>query len=162
MIKPPQKTKKNINRWDGFFLKNPSFFPTLHPIHPSMDSTTCPSIHFSVTQLRYFKLKKSIYYRNLTYSAPLYVDITKTVVKDGQDPIETQHQKTFIGKEKQLIINGVKCLKFIFLVYISSKNRCSLGREFVFISERVGGDDLNASYIPLKQCIPCHTVVNQT
>ncbi len=36
--------------------------------------------------------------RNLTYSAPLYVDITKTVVKDGQDPIETQHQKTFIGK----------------------------------------------------------------
>ena len=36
--------------------------------------------------------------RNLTYSAPLYVDITKTVIKDGQDPIETQHQKTFIGK----------------------------------------------------------------
>jgi len=36
--------------------------------------------------------------RNLTYSAPLYVDITKTVVKEGQDPIETQHQKTYIGK----------------------------------------------------------------
>ncbi|KOX69200.1 DNA-directed RNA polymerase II subunit RPB2 [Melipona quadrifasciata] len=36
--------------------------------------------------------------RNLTYSAPLYVDITKTIVKDGDDPIETQHQKTFIGK----------------------------------------------------------------
>ncbi|XP_076297419.1 DNA-directed RNA polymerase II subunit RPB2 isoform X3 [Lasioglossum baleicum] len=36
--------------------------------------------------------------RNLTYSAPLYVDITKTIVKDGEDPIETQHQKTFIGK----------------------------------------------------------------
>jgi DNA-directed RNA polymerase beta subunit len=35
--------------------------------------------------------------RNLTYSAPLYVDITKTIVKDGEDPIETQHQKTFIG-----------------------------------------------------------------
>ena len=26
------------------------------------------------------------------------MDITKTVVKDGQDPVETQHQKTFIGK----------------------------------------------------------------
>lgn len=36
--------------------------------------------------------------RNLTYSAPLYVDITKTIIKDGEDPIETQHQKTFIGK----------------------------------------------------------------
>lgn len=36
--------------------------------------------------------------RNLTYSAPLYVDITKTIVKDGEDPVETQHQKTFIGK----------------------------------------------------------------
>jgi DNA-directed RNA polymerase beta subunit len=42
--------------------------------------------------------KLPVFYRNLTYSAPLYVDITKTVVKDGQDPIETQHQKTFIGK----------------------------------------------------------------
>ena len=26
------------------------------------------------------------------------MDITKTVVKDGQDPVETQHQETFIGK----------------------------------------------------------------
>jgi hypothetical protein len=41
-----------------------------------------------------------VFFRNLTYSAPLYVDITKTVVKEGQDPIETQHQKTFIGKRQ--------------------------------------------------------------
>lgn len=26
------------------------------------------------------------------------MDVTKTVVKDGEDPTETQHQKTFIGK----------------------------------------------------------------
>ena len=26
------------------------------------------------------------------------MDITKTVIKDGEDPVETQHQKTFIGK----------------------------------------------------------------
>ena len=32
------------------------------------------------------------------YSAPLYVDITKTCVKEGEDPIETQHQKTFVGE----------------------------------------------------------------
>lgn len=36
--------------------------------------------------------------RNLTYSAPLYVDITKTVIRDGEDPVVTQHQKTFIGE----------------------------------------------------------------
>lgn len=38
--------------------------------------------------------------RNLTYSAPLYVDITKTIIKDKEEPIETQHQKTFIGINK--------------------------------------------------------------
>ena len=27
--------------------------------------------------------------RNLTYSAPLYVDITKTIVKEGEDPVGT-------------------------------------------------------------------------
>ncbi|KAF6030422.1 POLR2B [Bugula neritina] len=36
--------------------------------------------------------------RNLTYSSPIYVDITKTVLKDGENPVETQHQKTYIGK----------------------------------------------------------------
>ena len=36
--------------------------------------------------------------RNLTYSAPLYVDISKTIIKDGEEPIYKQHQKTFIGK----------------------------------------------------------------
>ena len=36
--------------------------------------------------------------RNLTYSAPLYVDITKTIQRDRSDPEKTQHSKTFIGK----------------------------------------------------------------
>lgn len=48
--------------------------------------------------------------RNLTYSAPLYVDITKTIIKDGEEPIETQHQKTFIGK--------FLFTKYVFLVTI--------------------------------------------
>ena len=47
--------------------------------------------------------------RNLTCSAPLYVDITKTVVKDGQDPVETQHQKTFIGKIP-IMVRSTYCL----------------------------------------------------
>ncbi|OWF49277.1 DNA-directed RNA polymerase II subunit RPB2 [Mizuhopecten yessoensis] len=47
--------------------------------------------------------------RNLTYSAPLYVDITKTVVKEGEDPIETTHQKTFIGKIP-IMLRSTYCL----------------------------------------------------
>jgi hypothetical protein len=49
-------------------------------------------------------------FRNLTYSAPLYVNITKTVVKEGQDPIETQHQKTFIGKREEQILTSIRYL----------------------------------------------------
>uniref|UniRef100_A0A182YG21 DNA-directed RNA polymerase subunit beta n=1 Tax=Anopheles stephensi TaxID=30069 RepID=A0A182YG21_ANOST len=47
--------------------------------------------------------------RNLTYSAPLYVDITKTKLVEGQDPVETQHQKTFIGKIP-IMLRSTYCL----------------------------------------------------
>lgn len=43
------------------------------------------------------------------YSAPLYVDIIKTVVKPDEDPIETQHQKTFIGKIP-IMLRSTYCL----------------------------------------------------
>lgn len=36
--------------------------------------------------------------RNLTYSSPLYVDIVKTVIKDGEKPIEHKEEKIYIGK----------------------------------------------------------------
>lgn len=36
--------------------------------------------------------------RNLTYSAPLYVDITKRVIRENQEVQEDRHEKTFIGK----------------------------------------------------------------
>lgn len=35
--------------------------------------------------------------RNLTYSSPLYVDITKTVF-DAEEERTTKHEKVFIGK----------------------------------------------------------------
>uniref|UniRef100_K7F4X4 DNA-directed RNA polymerase II subunit RPB2 n=1 Tax=Pelodiscus sinensis TaxID=13735 RepID=K7F4X4_PELSI len=47
--------------------------------------------------------------RNLTYSAPLYVDITKTVIKEGEDQLQTQHQKTFIGKIP-IMLRSTYCL----------------------------------------------------
>lgn len=47
--------------------------------------------------------------RNLTYSAPLYVDITKSKIVEGQAPVETQHQKTFIGKIP-IMLRSTYCL----------------------------------------------------
>ncbi|XP_071827788.1 DNA-directed RNA polymerase II subunit RPB2 [Apostichopus japonicus] len=47
--------------------------------------------------------------RNLTYSAPLYVDITKSIIKDGTDVQETQHQKTFLGKIP-IMLRSTYCL----------------------------------------------------
>uniref|UniRef100_A0A914C9Z3 DNA-directed RNA polymerase subunit beta n=1 Tax=Acrobeloides nanus TaxID=290746 RepID=A0A914C9Z3_9BILA len=36
--------------------------------------------------------------RNLTYSSPLYVDISKTMFRPGEDEKETKYPKVFIGK----------------------------------------------------------------
>ncbi|GMR39902.1 hypothetical protein PMAYCL1PPCAC_10097, partial [Pristionchus mayeri] len=36
--------------------------------------------------------------RNLTYSSPLYVDITKQRLKDGEQPSERKYEKVFVGK----------------------------------------------------------------
>ncbi len=49
--------------------------------------------------------------RNLTYSAPLYVDITKTEIRGGSEhaPVESQHQKTFIGKIP-IMLRSTYCL----------------------------------------------------
>uniref|UniRef100_G1Q9D0 DNA-directed RNA polymerase subunit beta n=1 Tax=Myotis lucifugus TaxID=59463 RepID=G1Q9D0_MYOLU len=47
--------------------------------------------------------------RNLTYSAPLYVDITKTVTKKGQEQLQTQYQKTCIGKIP-IMLRSTYCL----------------------------------------------------
>jgi len=47
--------------------------------------------------------------RRCRYSAPLYVDISKTVIREGEAPIETQHQKTFIGKIP-IMLRSTYCL----------------------------------------------------
>ena len=50
-----------------------------------------------------------IYETVYKYSAPLYVDIRNTVVKEGEDQVETQHQKTFIGKIP-IMLRSTYCL----------------------------------------------------
>lgn len=47
--------------------------------------------------------------RNLTYSAPLYVDITKTIHKEGVEPHVQEHGKTFIGKIP-IMLRSTYCL----------------------------------------------------
>jgi RNA polymerase beta subunit len=43
------------------------------------------------------------------YSAPLYVDILKTVERENEEPVVTQHQKTFIGKIP-IMLRSTYCL----------------------------------------------------
>ncbi|XP_075262853.1 DNA-directed RNA polymerase II subunit RPB2 [Convolutriloba macropyga] len=47
--------------------------------------------------------------RNLVYSAPLYVDISKVVIEHGKDPQEVQYQKAFIGKIP-IMLRSTYCL----------------------------------------------------
>ena len=39
----------------------------------------------------------------------MYVDIKKTVIKEGEDPVETMHQKTYIGKIP-IMLRSTYCL----------------------------------------------------
>ncbi|XP_078310255.1 DNA-directed RNA polymerase II subunit RPB2 [Crassostrea virginica] len=78
--------------------------------------------------------------RNLTYSAPLYVDITKTVVKEGEDPVETQHQKTFIGKIPIMLRSTYCLLNNLMDRDLTELNECPLDPGGYFIingSEKV-------------------------
>ncbi|MGH0154732.1 UNVERIFIED_CONTAM: hypothetical protein FKN15_028432 [Acipenser sinensis] len=59
--------------------------------------------------------------RNLTYSAPLYVDITKTIIREGEDQLLTQHQKTFIGKIP-IMLRSTYCL----LSGLTDRDLCEL------------------------------------
>ncbi|XP_028515345.1 DNA-directed RNA polymerase II subunit RPB2 [Exaiptasia diaphana] len=47
--------------------------------------------------------------RNLTYSAPFYVDITKTRIKENEEPQTVTHSKMFIGKIP-IMLRSTYCL----------------------------------------------------
>lgn len=76
--------------------------------------------------------------RNLTYSAPLYVDITKTVIKD--EPTKTTHQKTFIGKIPIMLRSSFCVLSGMTDRDLTQLNECPLDPGGYFIvngSEKV-------------------------
>ena len=75
-----------------------------------------------------------------SYSAPLYVDITKTIVKEGDEPIETQHQKTFIGKIPIMLRSTYCLLNALTDRDLTELNECPLDPGGYFIingSEKV-------------------------
>lgn len=78
--------------------------------------------------------------RNLTYSAPLYVDIKKTVIRDNEAPVESLHQKTFIGKIPIMLRSSYCVLNGLTDRDLAELNECPLDPGGYFIingSEKV-------------------------
>ncbi|UYV82437.1 POLR2B [Cordylochernes scorpioides] len=78
--------------------------------------------------------------RNLTYSAPLYMDILKTVYRDGQDPREVVHSKVFIGKIPIMLRSSFCLLNQMSDRDLAELNECPLDPGGYFIingSEKV-------------------------
>ena len=76
------------------------------------------------------------------YSAPLYVDITKTIIKEGEDQLLTQHQKTFIGKIPIMLRSTYCLLSGLTDRDLCELNECPLDPGGYFIingSEKVRG-----------------------
>ncbi|CAL1261963.1 unnamed protein product [Larinioides sclopetarius] len=78
------------------------------PTHWEKDGAPSPMMpnEARLRNLTYFNL---LYHLFCRYSAPLYVDITKTVIKEGEEPVETQLQKSFIGKIP-IMLRSTYCL----------------------------------------------------
>lgn len=70
----------------------------------------------------------------------MYVDITKTVVKEHENPVETQHQKTFIGKIPIMLRSTYCLLNALTDRDLTELNECPLDPGGYFIingSEKV-------------------------
>uniref|UniRef100_A0A9J2PUR1 DNA-directed RNA polymerase subunit beta n=1 Tax=Ascaris lumbricoides TaxID=6252 RepID=A0A9J2PUR1_ASCLU len=78
--------------------------------------------------------------RNLTYSSPLYVDITKTVSRDGEDPKESKYEKVFVGKIPIMLRSSYCMLSNMSDRDLTELNECPLDPGGYFIingSEKV-------------------------
>lgn len=78
--------------------------------------------------------------RNLTYSAPLYVDITKTVVRE--ETVKVPHPKTFIGKIPIMLRSTYCILSGLSDRDLTELNECPLDPGGYFVvngSEKVQG-----------------------
>ncbi|KAL1233681.1 DNA-directed RNA polymerase II subunit [Trichinella spiralis] len=78
--------------------------------------------------------------RNLTYSAPLYVDITKTIAKSNEEPLIAKYEKVFIGKIPIMLRSTYCLLNRLSERDLTDLNECPLDPGGYFIingSEKV-------------------------
>lgn len=100
---PPIELQGEVQHGDGGIDKPPKYILKFEQIYVSKPT------HWEKDGAPSPMMPNEARLRNLTYSAPLYVDITKTVVRDGEEPIETKHSKTFIGK-LPIMLRSTYCL----------------------------------------------------
>ncbi|KRY73812.1 DNA-directed RNA polymerase II subunit RPB2 [Trichinella pseudospiralis] len=78
--------------------------------------------------------------RNLTYSAPLYVDISKTIAKNNEEPLVARYEKVFIGKIPIMLRSTYCLLNRLSERDLTDLNECPLDPGGYFIingSEKV-------------------------
>ncbi|VBB31394.1 unnamed protein product [Acanthocheilonema viteae] len=78
--------------------------------------------------------------RNLTYSSPLYIDITKTMTRNGEEPKETKYEKVFVGKIPIMLRSSYCMLANMSDRDLSELNECPLDPGGYFVingSEKV-------------------------
>ncbi|KAF7636999.1 DNA-directed RNA polymerase subunit beta [Meloidogyne graminicola] len=78
--------------------------------------------------------------RNLTYSSPLYVDIVKTISKEGEDDIVQSYNKVFIGKIPIMLRSSYCVLSNLTDRDLTELNECPLDPGGYFVingSEKV-------------------------
>ena len=78
--------------------------------------------------------------RNLTYSSPLYVDIVKTVFRDGEEPMEKKSEKVYIGKIPIMLRSAYCLLSDLTDRDLNEVNECPLDPGGYFVingSEKV-------------------------
>lgn len=68
-------------------------------------------LQYHFKNVNVFVYNKSFFFcfLHFSYSAPLYVDITKTMIREDEDPQVTQHNKMFIGKIP-IMLRSTYCL----------------------------------------------------
>uniref|UniRef100_A0A1I8H4T1 DNA-directed RNA polymerase subunit beta n=1 Tax=Macrostomum lignano TaxID=282301 RepID=A0A1I8H4T1_9PLAT len=78
--------------------------------------------------------------RNLTYCAPLYVDINKKTIHSDEEPLEQKHSKIFIGKMPIMLRSTYCLLSGMSDIDLAQLNECPLDPGGYFIingSEKV-------------------------
>lgn len=90
----------------------------------------------------------------------MYVDITKTIMKEGEEQVQTQHQKTFIGKIPIMLRSTYCLLSGLTDRDLCELNECPLDPGGYFIingSEKVRHCSQPFGWLWTQEAIPVRT-----